>query len=148
MFVTYLTFDEKSATSGYAPGPIVVGSDGSAAAERALAFAGDEAAIHRVPLIAVCALSDTLGELGAAHRIEEEFEESLTAWEKDHPDVEVHRQVTVRSPREALLTAARDAQLLVLGYRGRGGLRGMTLGSVSQAMLAHAPCPVAVVHPR
>jgi nucleotide-binding universal stress UspA family protein len=132
----------------YVPGPIVVGSDGSAAAERALAFAGEQAAIHQVPLTAVCALSDAPGELGAAHRIEEDFERSLTAWEKDHPDVEVHRQVTIRSPREALLTTARDAQMLVLGYRGRGGLRGMMLGSVSQTLLFHAPCPVAVVHPR
>jgi nucleotide-binding universal stress UspA family protein len=38
------------------------------------------------------------------------------------------------------------AQLLVVGARGRCGLRGMTLGSVSMAALHHSPCPVAVVH--
>ena len=88
------------------------------------------------------------GDLGGADLIEADFERSVTSWEKAHPDVELHRLVTVRSPREALLTAARDAQLLVLGSRGRGGLHGMMLGSVSQALLFHAPCPVAVVHPR
>jgi nucleotide-binding universal stress UspA family protein len=133
---------------GYVPGHIVAGVDGSAAAGQALAFAGEEAAIRRVPLTAVCALSDAPGDLGGADLIEADFERSVTSWEKAHPDVELHRLVTVTSPREALLTAARDAQLLVLGSRGRGGLHAMMLGSVSQALLFHAPCPVAVVHPR
>lgn len=132
----------------YAPGPVVVGADGSAASEAALAFAGEEATLRGVPLVAVCALSDAPGDLGAAHYIEDNFEQSLTSWEKEHPEVTVQRQVTVRSPRAALLTAAEDAQLLVVGRRGRGGIHGMMLGSVSQALLWHAPCPVAVVHPR
>jgi nucleotide-binding universal stress UspA family protein len=46
-----------------------------------------------------------------------------------------------------VLMAAQDAQMLVVGSRGRGGVRGMMLGSVSQAVLHHAPCPVGVVHP-
>ena len=58
----------------------------------------------------------------------------------------VQRQVTVQSPRAALLYAAQDAQLLVVGCRGRGGVHGMVLGSVSQALLFHAACPVAVIH--
>lgn len=48
-------------------------------------------------------------------------------------------------PRNAL-TASRDAQIVV-GSRGRGGFKGMTLGTVSQAVLQYAPCPVAVIHP-
>ena len=37
--------------------------------------------------------------------------------------------------------------MLVVGSGGRGGVKGMMLGSVSQALLHHAPCPVGVVHP-
>jgi nucleotide-binding universal stress UspA family protein len=64
----------------------------------------------------------------------------------DHPEVVVRRQVVQGAPRSALLEAASGAQLLVVGARGRGGLRGMPLGSVSLAVLHHAACPVSVVH--
>jgi nucleotide-binding universal stress UspA family protein len=67
--------------------------------------------------------------------------------EKEYPDVTVLRQVSVGSPRTALLTAAVGAQLVVVGARGRGGLSGMSLGSVAQAVLHYAPCPVAVIRP-
>lgn len=130
---------------GHMPGHVVVGVDGSAAAEEALNFAGDEAALRRVPLTAVCALADAAGDLGSAYGIAEDFERSVITWEKDHPDVTVHRQVTEASARSALLAAAHDAQLLVLGRRGRGGLPRMALGSVSQTLLSHAPCPIAIV---
>lgn len=131
---------------GYLPGPVVAGAGGSAASDAVLAFAGEEAALRGVPLVAVCALADAPGDLGAARCIEEEFEDSVIRWEKDHPEVAVQRQVTLMSARTALLAAAQDAQLLVVAARGRGGLGGMMLGSVSQAMLCHAPCPVCVVH--
>jgi len=48
-------------------------------------------------------------------------------------------------PAHALAQSTGDAQLVVVGSRGRGGLTGMLLGSVSQAMLQHAECSVAVV---
>lgn len=130
---------------GYAPGHIVAGVDGSTAAERALEFAGQEAALRRVPLTAVCALADAPGELGASHLIGEEFERVVTDWEKDHPEVELHRQITNKSARAALLEAAQDAQLLVVGRHGRGGLPRMMLGTVTETLLSHTPCPVAVV---
>jgi nucleotide-binding universal stress UspA family protein len=130
----------------YLPGPVVAGVDGSAVSGAVLAFAGEEASRRGAPLVAVCALADAPGELGAARHIEEEFEDSVIRWEKDHPEVAVQRQVTLMSARAALLAATQDAQLLVVGTRGRGGLHGMMLGSVSQAMLCHAPCPVGVVH--
>jgi nucleotide-binding universal stress UspA family protein len=129
----------------YLPGPVVAGADGSAVSEAVLAFAGEEAALRGAPLVAVCALADAPGELGAARRIEEEFEDSAIRWEKNHPEVAVQRHVVLMSARAALLAAAQDAQLLVVGTRGRGGLQDMMLGSVSLAMLCHAPCPVGVV---
>ena len=130
----------------YRPGHIVVGADGSAGTDAALAFGGQEAALRGVPLTVVCALSDAPGSLGMAHHIEDEVERSIIRWEKDHPDIAIHRQITLESPRAALLAAAQEAQLLVVGSRGRGGMQGMTLGSVTQALLWHAPCPLAVIH--
>jgi nucleotide-binding universal stress UspA family protein len=71
----------------------------------------------------------------------------MTKQEKAHPDVSVIRQVEPGSPREALLAAAEHAQLLAVGSRGRCGFEAMNLGSVAQAMLNYAPCPVAVTRP-
>jgi nucleotide-binding universal stress UspA family protein len=129
------------------PGPVVAGVDGSPASWAAITFAFEEAALRDVPLVAVCALADAPGLLGGAHRLEEGFSHAMTLQEKEHPEVTVLRQVTVGSPRPALLAAAAGAQLLVLGARGLGGLDGMTLGSVAQVLLHHAACPVAIVHP-
>ena len=131
---------------GYVPRPVVVGADGSGASQPAVAFAFVEAALRDVPLLAVCALSDTSSIRGGARLLEADFEETLVKYEGDYPEVVVRRQVAQGAPRGALLDAASGAQLLVVGARGRGGLHGMTLGSVSLALLHHAPCPVAVVH--
>ncbi len=129
------------------PGPVVAGVDVSAPSRAALDFAAEEAALRHVPLIAVCALADAPQSLGDARQMEEEFTRLLTRWEKDHRGVSVLRQVTNRSPRAALLDAAAGAQMLVVGGRGRGGIPGMTLGSVTSAILHHAPCPVGIVRP-
>jgi nucleotide-binding universal stress UspA family protein len=131
---------------GYAPRPVVVGADGSGPAQPAVAFAFAEAALRDVPLLAVCALADAPSVLGGGRLLEAAFEQALAKGEADYPEVVVRRQVLQGAPRSALLDAASAGQLLVVGARGRGGLRGMMLGSVCLALLHHAPCPVAVVH--
>jgi nucleotide-binding universal stress UspA family protein len=132
--------------NGYLPGAVVLGADGSASSRAAAAFAFEEAALRNAPLLAVCALADTPGSLGSADHVQQGFEQLISRFEKEHPEVTVLRQISPGGPRPALLAAAHRAQMLVVGARGLGGVRGMTLGSVSQALLSHAPCPVAVVH--
>jgi len=129
------------------PGPVVAGVDGSPAAQAALAFAFEEAALRDVPLIAVCALTDSPVRLGERHQMEADFDHVMAVEAKEHPDVTVVRHLAPGAPRAALLAAAADAQMLVVGSRGRGGFEGMSLGSIAQAVLHHAPCPVGVVRP-
>lgn len=130
------------------PGPIVAGVDGSPPSHEALDFAFEEAKLRDVPVIALCALADEPGRLGGRRHMETGFSQLMTFYEKEHPEVTVLRQVAFGSPRSALLGAAADAQLLVLGVRGLGGVKGMSVGSVATALLHHAPCPVAVIRPK
>jgi nucleotide-binding universal stress UspA family protein len=127
------------------PGPVVLGADGSPAGQAATVFAFEEAALRDVPLVTVCALTDSPGRLGGSHQVEEDFDYLVALEAKEHPEVSVVRQVLPGTPRAVLLSAAADAQLLVVGARGRGGFDEMSLGSIAQAMLLYAPGPVAVV---
>jgi len=124
---------------------VVVGADGSGPAQAAVAFAFEEAARRAAPLHAVCALADSPGVLGGARQVEADFDQALAKCEPDYPAVALRRIVRQGAPRSALLEAARDAQLLVVGARGRGDLPEMRLGSVSLAVLHHAPCPVSII---
>ena len=65
-----------------------------------------------------------------------------------HPGLEVHTSVLAGSPGQAIAAYAIDirAGLVIMGSRGHGGFTGMLLGSVSQHVIAHASCPVLVVH--
>jgi nucleotide-binding universal stress UspA family protein len=135
-------------------GSVVVGVDGSPTSEAALAFAFEAAAARRVPLLAVHVWRDTLVEptmapIYAWDQIEEDETEvllqRLAGWGTDYPDVEVIRLVARDLPARVLVEHSAKAQLMVVGTRGRGGMSGLVLGSVSQAVLHHATCPVAVV---
>ena len=144
--------DEPAAT-----GPVVVGVDGTPAGEAAIAFAFAEASVRGAELVAVHAWSDLVLEAsytgGAAaldfeplqQRAEELLAERLAGWQEKYPDVHVTREVVRDRPTRALLRHGEHAQLLVVGTRGRGGFRGLLLGSTSQHLLYHASCAVAVV---
>ncbi len=131
----------------YVPGPVVVGADGSAASRPAVEFAFEQAALRDAVVLAVCALADAPGSLGGARDLQEQFHQAIDESEKANPGTAIQRRVAMGGARAELLRAASDAQLLVVGSRSRGGVHGMLLGSVSQALICHAPCPVAVLHP-
>ncbi len=143
-----------------AAGPIVVGVDGSEPARAALAFAFTEA--HRLgsTVIAVHAWSPPLptgpGEATAAAladdgdraRYRQDAQQTLTdalaECRQQHPDVPVDERLTEAGPVAALLEAATEPAMIVVGSRGHGGFTGLLLGSTSQSVLHHATCPVAV----
>lgn len=63
-------------------------------------------------------------------------------------DVEVKQEVIAGAKSaQSLIDRARNADLLVVGSRGRGGFKGLLLGSVSQQCVQHAKCPVVVIRP-
>ena len=143
-----------------ADGPVVVGADGSPDSEDALAFAFEEAAWRKAPLVAVHCWDD--GFLAAVFEQSqwkldraavEQYEDELLAqrlsgWQKRYPDVVVDRIVVRGRAAERLLDLADRAQLIVVGSRGRGTLAGALLGSTSQTLLTYALCPVVVARGR
>lgn len=135
-------------------GPVVVGVDGSGIAASAVGMAFREASLLGAPLVAVHAWADVehdwgvpgMGEDSAREETEQVvLSEALAGWPERYPDVPVERVVVAGRPRQHLLERSRSARLLVVGSRGRGGFRGMMLGSTSQALIHHANCPVMVV---
>lgn len=135
--------------------PVVVGVDGSEGSYRAAAFAIDAAAAYGVPLVALYAWPWDAGwapeqvQAGAPPpEMPDAPREALRDLAGKYPQVtvrpEVHAEVAAH---EALVGASAAARMVVVGSRGRGGFRGLLLGSVSQALIHHAQCPVAVVGP-
>lgn len=145
-----------------ADGPIVVGVDGSTPSNAALRFAVAEAGRLGVDVVAVHAWSlpqsPGLGEAFAAELAAEQdpgayeaaarqvLDEAAAPWRAAAPDVELRADlVPAAGPATALLTAAKGASMVVVGSRGHGGFVGLLLGSTSQSVVHHAPCPVVVI---
>ncbi|HEY8452355.1 MAG: universal stress protein [Micromonosporaceae bacterium] len=137
-------------------GPVVVGVDGPASAA-AVEFAFAEAEARGAELVAVHAWYGDLPEeveeklplIYDAADVTEALRARLSEWVAEargrHPGVRAREEVRNGRPAKTLVEASREAQLVVVGARGRGGFAGLLLGSVSQALLHHAECPVAVV---
>ena len=135
-------------------GPVVVGIDGSPVSEAALAFAYEAAALRSAPLLAVHAWRElfidpvTLASLdwdAVEQEAQAELAERLAGWREKYPDVDVQRLVVRDRPARVLVEQSAQAQLVVVGSRGRGGAAGLVLGSVSHAVLHRADCPVVIV---
>ena len=135
---------------------VVVGVDGSKCADEALAFAANEAVLRQVPLRVVSAWEiPTLVDLGMANLgaiaqdLAQETQSIVTrAIERATvlaPSLHCEGKVAEGQAADVLVREAQDAALLVVGHRGRGGFAELLLGSVSQQVVQHARCPVAVV---
>ncbi|MCU1445503.1 universal stress protein [Cryobacterium sp.] len=145
------------------PGPrsgIVVGHDGSADANHALGVALELAAGLAVPVTVVRAWSiDTaprpanweFGYVSSysdyAGAVTERLQKDTRALVAAHPALAVEYRVALGGPAKTLIEVSKGSRMLVVGSRGRGGLAGMLLGSVSEQCVRHAECPVLVVPP-
>ncbi|GAB3450688.1 hypothetical protein GCM10027517_38620 [Phycicoccus ginsengisoli] len=146
-------------TAAAAPtaGFVVVGVDPDPHGEPALETAFAEASARGVPLLAVHAWwwepPDPLatepewfgdwGELADAQHVV--LAEMLSGWQERYPDVEVRPRLVRGQAVPVLCDEAREAQLLVVGSRGRGGFAGLLLGSVGTRLLHLSPRPLLVV---
>jgi nucleotide-binding universal stress UspA family protein len=144
-------------------GSIVVGTDGSEHAERAVVWAARQAHTEGRPLDVVHAYGRVgTGELAwlgtpgldqsVLARALREAGETLVAEAREIavlevPGLVVRTHVLDTDARDALVEASGSAHMVVLGSRGRGPLRTLVLGSVSQSVARHAHCPVVVCRP-
>jgi nucleotide-binding universal stress UspA family protein len=146
-----IVHDEDPLISHPSQAPVLVGIDGSSASELATAIAFDEAARRNVGLVALHAWSDAdvsdwpgIDWSTTESVAEEVLAERLAGWRERYPDVEVNRNVVCDKPARQLVQRSKDAQLVVVGSRGRGGFAGMLVGSVGETVAQMARVPVIV----
>lgn len=140
------------------PRPIVVGVDGSANSLAALRWAAQAAALRGCELHVIHAwltaiplpFTEVSGEVAQtlekqAHTVlDDSVDQALTGL-PGIEDVVIHRSVVAGSATQALIMRSREADLLVVGARGRGGFAELLLGSVSHQAMLHASAPVAII---
>jgi nucleotide-binding universal stress UspA family protein len=135
---------------------VIVGVDGSKSARSAVRFGADEAMLRGCDLRLLHAFSwplfyPPLGaefdphDRGLRVRMLTMLAESAHDVERDHPHLTVDTRLIDGSPGGVLVTASRDAELLVVGHRGLGGFIGLLAGSVGTQLAGYAHCPVVVV---
>lgn len=142
------------------PGRIVVGVDGSEGSRRALRWAAADAELRGWSIDAVTVWRDPYGgeiglefqapyfrrdRLASLKRVEEQLAETVTDAVGMVPTVTIDQVVIDGDPAETLCGRSADADLLVVGSRGRGGFARLTLGSVSSTCAHHSRCPIVIV---
>lgn len=136
---------------------IVVGVDGSQHSATALDWAVETATIRDASLRIVHALHMPLvgvpfggaSTLPPSDGLQAYADELLVAAARraanGRPGLEVHTELSLRSPADALITASREATMVVLGTRGLGTIGSAFLGSVGIRVASHARCPTTIV---
>lgn len=142
--------------AGRPDGPVLVGVDGSAAADVALDLAFEEAAARGARVLAVRAYGPAPAHSGTTPVtiprdvvLAEEraaLDASMSPWRGKYPSVTVDTELVAGKPSRVLVERSRTAQVAVVGSRGHGGFVGLLLGSVGQQLMHHAGCPVIISH--
>jgi nucleotide-binding universal stress UspA family protein len=145
---------------GWPDGPVLLGVGMSGDDEPAIGFAFEEADLRQVPLLAahvwsgipasalgaVSPFAYDLSEARAA--ADRTLAETLAGWADKYPDVQVDRMPLYDvNPARTLRDASALASLVVVGARRHGRRSSQLLGTVTRALVEHAPCPVAVIRP-
>ena len=150
----------RSPTSETKPHGIVVGVDGSPASRVATDWAARDAALRGVPLTVFRVQpSDEIGpwldvpvldfaaeEKRRSRQIVDDALGLVSDAARDVGEIDVRHRVVPGPIVPTLVDASKDAEMVVVGCRGLGGVKGLLLGSVSSGVLHHAHCPVAVIH--
>lgn len=138
---------------------IVVATDGSAGADRAVRWAAEQAMLEHRPLVVATAVRApvlTPSTLGMEYPVAESAlvdaaaaiaADGVASAVKHCPGVSARPVILEGDPRDELVTLSHDAHLLVLGSRGRGPVLSALLGSVSASVSKQAACPVVVCRP-
>jgi nucleotide-binding universal stress UspA family protein len=119
---------------------VVVGYDGSSSSVAATEWAAAEAAARGAELVV---LTCRAGDPGCASH--DRAEHMAAQLRERHPELSCHGAAAHGAPRDALVEASRDADLLVVGKTGSGTARALILGSVANAVLRKSTCPTAVI---
>ncbi|MFL4903798.1 universal stress protein [Streptomyces sp. MMS24-I2-30] len=131
------------------PAYYVVGVDGSENSAAAVDLAFEEAAMRGAQVRALFVWQRGPLSFSGEHEKRQEgrrlLSEAVAGRHARYPEVDLHHELIIGHPVQALTDASAHALGLVVGTRGRGGFTGMLLGSVSQGVLHHARCPVLVV---
>lgn len=133
---------------------VVVGFDGSPVAQAAIDHAADQARawtselrILRAVPMAAWAHSPWLHP-GFRHDLltaaRADLDDTVDHLRTAHPDLTITSRAVEGTASSVLINATRTADLLVVGARGCGGIKGLLLGSTSQAVLHRSACPVLV----
>jgi nucleotide-binding universal stress UspA family protein len=133
---------------------VTVGLDGSRESLAAAEWAAREAKLRELPLRLVnvwepvpepMAQAPLLGAETQQHWSERIPREAAAGLRLRHPGVEIAVEQLTGRASEVLVAAAKESELLVLGSRGLSGLGGFLVGSIGQAVVAHAESPVVLV---
>ena len=147
---------KPAAAAGATMRKIVIGLDGSPASIAALDWAYEQALLTGAELTAVHGWiypypgQRTVVRSARAQMQLDAMEQLKTALESlgvllSSGPIHVHPRLVEKSAVGALLDEAKDADLVVIGSRGRGALRSTLVGSVSHSVAQHANCPVVII---